>query len=294
MRVAVGILAYNEEANIVSAIEAVRTQKGRHLDDVGIWVVASGCTDATVPRAREASRDDARITVLEETRREGKAAAIGTLLDAARDRDVVVLANGDTRPEPGALEALVCPFDDDAVGMTGGRPCPVNDQATAMGGVVHLLWNLHHRVACRTPKLGEMVAFRPVFGEMPRNTAVDEASIEAMIRETGLRLVYVPEARVRMKGPTTVTDYLAQRRRIHAGHLRLRRSSGHAASTMSLRHIGRAVADVAPRSPRQFRDLFLAVTLEAIARGLGAWDARPGGRDHQVWKAIPTTKDLSR
>jgi cellulose synthase/poly-beta-1,6-N-acetylglucosamine synthase-like glycosyltransferase len=259
-----------------------------------VWVVASGCTDETVPRARAAAAGDGRVRVLAESRRRGKAAAIGTLLAEASSRDVVVLANGDTRPEPGAFEALVAPFDDPTVGMTGGRPCPVNDRSSPMGGVVHLLWDLHHRVATRAPKLGEMVAFRPVFGAMPENTAVDEASIEAKIRERGLRLAYVPEARVRMKGPTTVADYLAQRRRIHAGHLGLRRTSGHAASTMSLGRILSAIAGARPRTVRQFRDLGLAVVLEAIARALGAWDARPGGRDHQVWDAIPTTKDLSR
>lgn len=294
MRVAVGILAYNEEANIASSIEAVRTQSGPHLAGSRIWVVASGCTDGTVPAARRAAKDDPRVEVVAESRREGKAAAIGTLIRSAESHDVIVLANGDTRPEPGAIEALVAPFDDPSVGMTGGRPCPVNDRSTAMGRVVHLLWDLHHRVALRTPKLGEMVAFRPVFGEMPRNTAVDEASIEALIRRMGLRLVYVPGARVRMKGPTTVADYLAQRRRIHAGHLRLRRESGHSASTMSLGRILRAIREVFPRSPRRAVDLTFAVALEAAARALGAWDARPGGRDHRVWDAIPTTKDLTR
>lgn len=294
MRVAVGILAYNEEANIAASIEAVRAQTGPHLDGMEIWVVASGCTDRTVTRAEAAAAPDSRVHVVAEGRREGKAAAIGTLLHLAPGRDVVVLANGDGRPEAGALESLVAPFDDPSVGMTGGRPCPLNDRSTRMGRVVHLLWELHHRVASRTPKLGEIVAFRPVFGEMPRDTAVDEASIEARIRDLGLRLVYVPEARVRMKGPETVADYLAQRRRIHAGHLRLKRTSGHAASTMSLGRIVRAIRDAAPRSPGEAVDLVAAVTLEAAARALGAWDAGPGRRDHRVWDAIPTTKDLSR
>lgn len=294
MRVAVGILAYNEEANIAASIEAVRAQTGPHLDGMEIWVVASGCTDRTVPRAEEAAAADPRVRVVAEGRREGKAAAIGTLLDLAPGRDVVVLANGDGRPQAGALEALVAPFDDPTVGMTGGRPCPVNDRSTRMGRVVHLLWELHHRVASRTPKLGEIVAFRPVFGEMPRDTAVDEASIESRMRELGFRLVYVPGARVLMKGPETVADYLAQRRRIHAGHLRLRRTSGHAASTMSLGRIVRAIRDAAPRSAGGAVDLLAAVALEAAARALGAWDAGPGRRDHRVWDAIPTTKDLSR
>ena len=39
--------------------------------------------------------------------------------------------------------------------------------------------------------------------------------------------------------------------------------------------------------------LALAVLLEGTARALGAWDARVAGREHRVWKAIPSTKDLT-
>ena len=293
MTVAVGIPAFNEAATVARAARALLGQRGPHLREVAVVVVASGCTDDTVGEAERAVADDPRGRVLVQERREGKASAIAAFLDAVAGADVYVIAGADGVVEDGALEALVARFDDPSVGMTGGRPVPVNDPRTLMGRVVRLLWEMHHHVAMRSAKLGELVAFRRAFDAMPRDTAVDEAAIEALILARGLRLSYVPEARVRMKGPTTVREFLRQRRRIHAGHLRLKRASGHAASTMSVRAILRAALAATPRSPRGIVDLAAAGVLEATARALGAWDATLGRRDHTVWERIPSTKDLA-
>jgi hypothetical protein len=165
----------------------------------------------------------------------------------------------------------------------------VNDRGKLMGRIVHLLWELHHEVALHDPKLGELIAFRPVLPALPADTAVDEAAIESLVRAKGLRLVYAPGAIVRMKGPATVADYLAQRRRIHAGHLILKRQAGYSVSTLSLRR----VLSAARRARRPTVALAAAAALEATARLLGSWDARIARRDHRAWKPIPSTKDLT-
>jgi cellulose synthase/poly-beta-1,6-N-acetylglucosamine synthase-like glycosyltransferase len=228
--------------------------------------------------------------------REGKAAAVTAFLRTAeaREADVLVLAGADTRLDPGTLDALVAPLEDPAVGMSGGRPVPVNDASSLMGGVVHLLWELHHEVASRAPKLGELVAFRPVVSALPPDTAVDEASLESLIRAQGLRLAYAPGAVVRMKGPSTVGDFLAQRRRIHAGHLLLRRRSDTRSRRCSPGAALAALGRMGGRAVRKPLALAAAVGLEGWARALGSWDARVARRDHRAWEPIPSTKDLSR
>lgn len=292
MRVCVGLMAYNEGGNIASSLRSLLDQYGPHLTDLSVVVVASGCTDDTVARARNAAGDDRRARIVEQPRREGKAAAIGVLFRESRGSDVVAVAGADTVPEPGALEALVAPFDDPAVGMTGGRPVPTNDPGSVMGRIVHLLWDLHHALALAQPKLGELVAFRPFFASLAA-TAVDEAAVEALVRARGLRLVYVPEARVRMKGPCSVAEFLAQRRRIHAGHLRLYRTQSYRVSTLSTWRVLGVAWRARPQGATGLTTLLAAAALEATARGLGAWDERVAGRRHEIWERIPSTKDLA-
>jgi len=296
MRIAVGLMAYNEAANVAASLRSILDQKGARASPFSVVVVASGCTDDTVARAWEEAAGDPRVRILVQPVREGKAAAVTAFLHAheAQDAEVLVLAGADTRLDPGSLDALLAPFEDPSVGMTGGRPVPVNDPGTLMGGVVRLLWELHDEVARRAPKLGELVAFRPVVDALPADTAVDEASLESLIRAKGLRLAYAPDAVVRMKGPATAGEFLAQRRRIHAGHLRLRRQAGYAVATLSPRAALAAVGRLRRRAGVRPGALAAAVGLEAWARALGAWDARFSGRDHRAWAPIPSTKDLTR
>lgn len=292
MSCCVGVMAHNEGANIENALQALLSQQGPRVEGCDILVVASGCTDDTVERARSVAKDEPRIRILEQVRREGKAAAVTEFVRRESDSDVLVLTGGDTRLEPGALDALLAPFDDPQVGMCGGRPVPVNRTDHLMGRIVHLLWNLHHEIALQQPKLGELVAFRPVFPALPPETAVDEAYIENLVQAAGLRIVYAPGARVRMKGPVSVADYLAQRRRIHAGHRSLRRSTGHEVSTFSVRRILATAWRTRRSGERWLSTLVSAAALEAAARLLGWWDDRFAGKDHRAWQRIASTKDL--
>ncbi|GAH71001.1 unnamed protein product, partial [marine sediment metagenome] len=81
--------------------------------------------------------------------------------------------------------------------------------------------------------MGEMIAFRNVVREIPGDTAVDEVSIETIVSQKGYKLHYVPEAVVRNRGPQTISDFLKQRRRIHAGHLWVKKTQQYVPSTMS-------------------------------------------------------------
>jgi hypothetical protein len=125
---------------------------------------------------------------------------------------------------------------------------------------------------------------------IPLDTAVDEISIQALITQLGYRLAYEPEAIIYNRGPTTVADFLCQRRRIHAGHLRVREQQGYAASTMSAGSVLRALLGSGSfRTPRAWLWSAGTVGLEVTARGLGHYDVLRGRSQH-VWAVSPTTK----
>jgi glycosyltransferase involved in cell wall biosynthesis len=285
----VGIMAYNEGANIANAINAILTQRLSAGHVAELIVVASGCTDNTVPIVAGIARNDTRVRCIVQERREGKASAINEFLGIACS-PVLMMVGADVVLKEGSLDALLSHFNDPAVGMVGAHPIPVNDERTFLGFVVHLLWNLHDRVARESPKLGEVVAFRNVVPSIPFDTPVDEISIQALIEQLGYRVVYEPHAIVYNRGPATVSDFLRQRRRIHAGHLRIRKRQGYSASTMSVRRIGQALFMMRPfASPRATCWTIGAIALEAWARYLGLRDYLRRRPQH-LWQVATTTK----
>ncbi|MFX0133852.1 MAG: glycosyltransferase [Candidatus Hodarchaeota archaeon] len=218
----IGVMAYNEEANIKCLLESLLKQRIVSCKITEIIVVASGCTDNTVPIVESIVKDHPIVKLFVQEKREGKASAIDMFLSVAKG-DVVIIESGDTIPEKDTVENLVQPFKDPNVGMTGARPVPVNSSGTFMGFTVNLFWRLHHELALIDPKLGEMIAFRNIICEIPKDTAVDEASIEAIITKSDYRIHYAEDAIVRNKGPETISDFIKQRRRIMAGHKHLQK-----------------------------------------------------------------------
>jgi len=289
----VGVMAYNEEANIGRTLDAILNQVHSKTALTEIIVVASGCTDSTVAVVEAMMASEPRIQLLVQPRREGKASAINLFLQHARSA-ILVMVGADIIPERDTLEQLCTHFLDASVGMVGAHPIPVNDQETFVGHAVHLLWLLHDRMARRSPKLGEVVAFRNTVESIPTDTAVDEISIQAAISAQNLSLVYEPEALVYNKGPMTVHDFLKQRRRIHAGHLKIREQDRYEAPTMSVLPILRELFTstlYTASSPKQLVWTLGTVGLEGIARLQGHYDVMQK-RSHHVWRAVASTKTL--
>ncbi|HEX9097362.1 MAG TPA: glycosyltransferase [Candidatus Dormibacteraeota bacterium] len=285
----VGIMAYNEEANIAKAVEAILNQRLVWGEIAEMVIVASGCTDRTAEIVESIAHQDPRVRMIVQEHRVGKASAINLFVSAARC-PVLLMVSADVIVKDGTIDALLQHFRDPAVGMVGAHPIPVNDETTFLGHTVHVLWRLHDRLARMSPKLGEVVAFRNVVPSIPSDTAVDEISIQALITQLGYRLVYEPDAVVYNRGPQTVKDFLRQRRRIYAGHLRVHHQQGYEASTMSVRRIGRAlIGSGSFATPRAACWTVGAIGLEAAARGLGRYD-HMRHRSHHVWETAVTTK----
>lgn len=285
-----GITAHNEEANIGKLLECVLQQEFHQAVLTEIIVVISGCTDNTESVVREYMNRDGRIQLLIQEQREGKASAMNLFMEEAEE-EVLVLSSADLQPAQETLEYLAAPFADPELGMTACRPEPVNDPNTFMGFAAHLLWDLHHQMNLHGFKAGEMIAFRKVFRRIPPYTAVDEASVEPLIRGQGYLVRYIPQAIVYNKGPETAADFLRQRRRIYAGHLELQQILGYSVSTMSGLSVLSLLLHNLNWHPRQFFWTWGVVALEMTGRFLGWLDFRQE-REHTVWEIATTTKEL--
>jgi cellulose synthase/poly-beta-1,6-N-acetylglucosamine synthase-like glycosyltransferase len=287
----IGVMAYNEERNIGRLLEALVGQKLSEVSISEIIVVSSGSTDRTDDVVLECARMHPQIRLIRQDAREGKASAINLFLTEAR-ADVFVLESGDTVPAPECVESLLAPFRDPSVGMSGARPVPVDDPDQFMGFVVHMLWRLHHMLALRSPKLGEMVAFRSLVKSIPPESAVDEASIEAIVVQAGLELRYVPEAIVYNKGASSVRDFLKQRRRIYAGHLWLSKAQSYEVATKRVGGILSVLFEDIEWRPRDVLWTFAGVFLESVGRFLGAIDFYLLRKNPYTWDVAQSTKSL--
>lgn len=291
LKLSIGIMAYNEEANIGRLLEAILNQKLIHGYLNEIIVVASRCTDGTEEIVRNFEKKDKRIKLLVQPKREGKASAINLFL-AEASGGVLILESADTIPNEHCLDLLIAPFEDPHIGMTGAHPIPVNRRDNFIGFAVNLMWSLHHKIALMTPKLGELVAFRNFVHQIPQDTAVDEASIEAIVKEAGYQLRYVPDAIVRNKGPENIKDFLKQRRRIAAGHKHLKTKANYEVSTTDPLKILRILFQETVWKPRETLWIVGAIAIEVAGRLLGYYDLRVRKKNPFVWDIARSTKDL--
>lgn len=287
----IGIMAYNEEQNIARCLEAILSQKLKKVRIKEILVIASGCTDKTIPIAKRFAKTDNRIRIFIQKEREGKSSAVNIFLKHAKYK-IVVCAGADTIPQEDVIEKLVSPFINPKVGMTGARPIPVDSSNTFFGFAAHLLWELHHQIALKSPKMGEMVAYRKVFERIPYASAVDEATVEPLIVGQGYKLLYVPNAIVNNKGTENLSEFLKQRRRIYFGHLVLKKTQGYRVSTLNEGQILYAWLKCYRMEPKFLVWSPLVSFLEITARILGTYDFYFKQDKHTVWERVESTKNL--
>ncbi|MGD8625104.1 MAG: glycosyltransferase [Anaerolineae bacterium] len=289
IKCSVGITAYNEEANIGQLLEAIQGQRLYDVEIAEIIVVASGCTDRTEEIVREHMADDPRIRLYVQEKREGKTSAINIFLRNATQK-ICVLESGDTLPREDTIQNMVGMFRDPAVGMTGAQKVAVNTPDHVVGLLSHLRLKMEHQLCLEIPRLGELIAFRKVFDELPSDVAMDEAFVEAFIIRRGMQVRYAPDAVVYNLGPETVSDFVKQRRRNYAGHLYLQDKYGYQVSSLQNTRVLRIALEEIWGAVRLVSTLGVLAVLELYSRILGAWDYRVKKKKHVVWDMAWTTK----
>jgi cellulose synthase/poly-beta-1,6-N-acetylglucosamine synthase-like glycosyltransferase len=289
----IGIIVHNEAENIGKLLDSLLKQDLKRVSLEEIIVVSSGSTDGTNEIVKKYEKSDKRIRLITESERNGKSAGINLFLESA-GQQILIIESGDTIPASDTIEKLIAPFENEEIGMTGGRPVPENKPDSFIGYSVNLLWELHHEMALLSPKLGEMIAFRRIFDRIPPESAVDEASIEFLIRNAGLRLKYIPDAVIHNKGPEHLKDFIKQRRRIEAGHLWLRKKQNYRVTSQNHFLILRLTWRKLKKDQRNFIFLMGTILLEMYSRFLGWIDFRFRNVNPYKWDIAQTTKKLDK
>ena len=289
IRCSVGILAHNEEKNIGTLLQAMIDQSLHRVEITEIIVVASGCTDETIPIVEDYQERDSRIKLLVQPCREGKTAAINLFLQEAKE-DICVQESADTLPREDAVEHLVRMFADPTIGMTGAHKLPVDTPDHLAQVFTHLRLRMEHQLCMDIPRLGEMIAYRKVFDRIPPDVAMDEAFVEALVVQRGMQVKYAPDAVVYNTGPTTVKDFVKQRRRNHAGHLYLKHKYDYAVSSIQTSRVVKVALKEAWGVVRLLGVLAALAILEGWSRFLGWYDFAIKKDRHMVWDMAYTQK----
>lgn len=192
------IAARNEAADIGDKIRSILSQDVTHALD--ILVVSDGSEDGTLEVAHRAAGGDSRLRTLALDTHSGKAAALNAGLARIAPDRIVVFSDANSVLGKGALEQLLAPFADPAVGASVGQL-----DIPARGGVLaraeRLFWRYDNalkqaedRVAGVISAQGTLYAVRRKLVPVVPADMADDLVISLAVVHRGYRLAFAKGA----------------------------------------------------------------------------------------------------
>ena len=226
-----GICAYNEEKNIGALLRSILLQKMVYPFE--IVVVSDGSTDSTDSIVKEIAGESSSVRLIRHPFREGRSEALDTLFRESTG-EVIVFVSADTRLLDGSIRKVIDAFEDPKVGMCWATLIPLNDQHQLINRVGHLAFRLHDRLTTRLSDEGKI---RHVTGDIvgirraaittrPPGCINDDEFLAINAARIGFEIRYIRLSLYGTAMPTTVSDYVNQRRRWVYGHLQVGKMLG--------------------------------------------------------------------
>ena len=288
----IGICAYNEGCNIEKAVRSIYEQEfdGFILDKT--IVVSSASTDDTDDIVRSLMSEYPTLELIVQEKREGKNSAVNCFLDAKKTEIVVIVNADNVLGDIYSLQRLLEPFKDPMVGMVGGHPIPLNSKKTIAGFASNMIWSVHHHIALRTPKIGELIAYRDIGTRLPLQYQSDEDYIRIGIEEKGLQLKYAPGAIVYNRGPETVADLKKQRLRVNIGQSYMIKEKNFYNPARDPKVLIGVYWDVVKDLGFHPIKMATSVLIETRCRRKARKMVKKGITDENVWSPVESTKKV--
>ena len=220
--VSVGLCATVETENTLSLAQRILK-----IDDPAFRVKEVIVATPNRTLALRLERDDGRLIILFENKREGKASALNKIIGRATG-DILVIASAEITIGDDSIQKLVkgLIYNDDW-GIADARVLMTDGDRSLMDKVNGFLWRLHNATLDeldreeRLAHAGDMFAVRRKLVDPISNVTNDDAHIALEVRKRGFKVKRVPKANVWIRGPSSPTDYILQRSRILRGHMEL-------------------------------------------------------------------------
>jgi cellulose synthase/poly-beta-1,6-N-acetylglucosamine synthase-like glycosyltransferase len=185
-----------------------------HIDNLEILVVAPDnetqkvCEELTVQFLKDEGL--------------GKVHAMNKALTEVKT-DIILWTDGDCTVEN--ILPLIKSFENETIGVAGGRVAPRESRGTKWGFFHHFLTEAAHQARTKraaNDEFMELSAYlwgfkKELVSEVPEEAAEDSI-IPLAIFKKGYKIAYVPESIVRTKGPEGLNDWVKQKARTIKSH----------------------------------------------------------------------------
>ena len=223
-RVSVLVSVHNEAPRLAEKISSV-LQSGAVVDE--ILIGSDGSTDD--PAAVVAALGDPRVRLQAFEARRGKPSVLNDLMRTARG-DVVVMTDARQPFAPGALEALLAPFADPAVGVVSGHlvfrmPADAGDATRGVGAY----WGIEKSIRLAESASGSVPGAtgalyairRELLQPIPADTLLDDVAIPMQAIARGGRCLFEPAAICFDLPSVSSSREAVRKRRTIAGNIQL-------------------------------------------------------------------------
>ncbi len=220
--ITVGIPTYNEEKTIGKCVLSALNQLDKNDE---IIVVASGCTDNTIPEIKKIQKKDKRIKLIIEKERKGKSSALNLIIKNSKS-DIIVQTDGDVIIGENSIEKIVKHFSNPGIGGVSGNPIPIIPKNNIFYYWIKMSYRKIGELRKKQNKKenfvhlsGYLLAFRKkALPKVPFAKGAVDAWMSKIIKERGFKMKYEEKAKVFVKAPLTIRDFVNQKARVRAGY----------------------------------------------------------------------------
>ncbi|MCK5043524.1 glycosyltransferase [Candidatus Pacearchaeota archaeon] len=287
------ITAYKEDKTIGKAIESILENK--IPTNYEILVLAPD--KQTIEVAEKFSKKYKKIKVIKDGG-EGKPSALNLAFKIAKG-EILILTDGDVYISKDSLSKLLEPFKNKKIGAVSGRPISLNSRKNKFGFWSHLLTDIADKRRKKAKELnrkfycsGYLFAMKSrIVDKIPKETLSDDGLISFLIHSKGYDIDYSSEAKVYVKFPTNLKDWINQKRRSAGGYNQIKQWTKKKMRSFSKESSG--IFQVL-EYPKTLQEVFW--TLELILFRLYLWmiifkDINLKKKDFkEIWVRIDSTK----
>ena len=217
--ISVIITSYKEPRTIGKAIESLVKQKIKEEYEL----IISAPDRETLDVAKKFSKKFKQIRLFKD-KGKGKSTAINQILKIVKGR-IIILTDGDVYVSNNSLNEILKPFEDKKVGCVAGRVFSLNPRGNLLGYWSHLLCHAAHKLREKRNKKNQFLecsgylwAFRnKIIKKFPLDVGEDTI-VPIMFFLKNYKTKYTSDAKVYVKYPTNLKDFIKQKKRAAGAH----------------------------------------------------------------------------